>query len=248
MPQIREGNRWTRAASGISLVLATAALGHGQEAPPGPVPPDSTLYTTYELFSSNQSILWIVCGSTQQSSGCYAAGNLGPFTGVGALLECNPRVRLNTVTRAIYVLDAGAAGPVTLYVYTKTDTVTPSSDVVSVGLTDALSLPLVGGPGVSCSMAANDRFLFIGTDQSPAGARVRKRDLEVTPLGGFSPPLNVSAITSNQYGYVTVTHGDFGQGPSGFYLFGPDGNLEEDGGGATFLLSTTQAVLTAALP
>ena len=163
-------------------------------------------------------------------------------------MPSSSRVYLNTVRRAIYVLDAGTAGPVTLYVYTKTDTITPSTDVVSVELTGTLSLPLVGGPGVSCSMAANDRFLFIGTDQSPAGVRVRKRDLQVAPLGGFSPPLNVSAITSNQYGYVTVTHGDFSQGSSGFLLFGPDGNLEEDGGGAMFVLSTTQAVLTAALP
>jgi hypothetical protein len=58
------------------------------------------------------------------------------------------------------------------------------------------------------------------------------------PVGGFSPPINVTAITADLYGYVTVTQASFGTGENGFYVFGPTGGGAEDGGGAEFLLNT----------
>ncbi len=83
-------------------------------------------------------------------------------------------------------------------------------------------------------MAANPQFLFVGTDRSPQGVEVNKRNLTFSQVGGFSPPINVTAITADRYGYVTLTCGSFSGGQSGFYLFGPDGSLQEDGGGADF--------------
>jgi hypothetical protein len=245
MAPIRRG--WTRTASLLSLVLATAASAHAQNALLSALP-DATLYTTYNLTAGNQGVNWIVCGSVQQSNGCYASGSVGPFEAVGALLEGSPVIQQNKVTRAIYVLDAGSANNVRLFVYKKTDTVTSQTDVVTVTLTNTITLPLVGGADVSSSMAANAGFLFIGTDQSPNGVRVRKFDLSVSPLPGFSPPINVTAVTADKYGYVTVTQGNFSAGSSGFYLYGPDGSLQEDGGGAEFMLDTTQAVLPSKLP
>ena len=54
-------------------------------------------------------------------------------------------------------------------------------------------------------MAANDGFIFVGTDASPNAVKVNKLTYSLTKLGGFSPPLPVTAITANDYGYVTVT-------------------------------------------
>jgi len=97
-------------------------------------------------------------------------------------------------------------------------------------------------------MGANNLFLFIGTDQSPQAVRVQKSNLSVTQLGGFSPPINVTAITADNYGYVTVTQGGFSGGESASSVFGPDGSETEDGGGAFFMLNTRTAVSTATLP
>jgi hypothetical protein len=243
MPNFR--HQWLLAISMVLLALSTTV--HGQNPP---APPDSTLFTTYDLSPGYQTVGWLVCGSTQQTSGCYAAGSLGPFVGVGALMEGNPVVNGNTVTRAIYVVDSGSANSVKLYVYKKTDTVTPQTDTVTVTLnrTADLSPLLVGGASVSCSMAANNRFLFIGTDQSPQAVEVNKSTLSVAAVGGFSPPLNVTAITADKYGYVTVTQGNFFSGGNGFYVFGPDGFGREDGGGAEFMLNTVNAVSTSTLP
>jgi hypothetical protein len=239
----------------VATTLICASLSYGQEGPilPAPaVPIDSTLYTTYGIDPAHTNVSWIVCGSTQNTEGCYSSGNIGPFGRVGALLEGNPRTDLvaNTVTRAIYVVDVASGtnqNEVVLNVYTKVDTITPDFDAVTVTFSQAISLPLVGGTSVQTSMAANNQFLFVGTTRSPQGVEINKRNFSVTQVGGFSPPINVSAITADQYGYVTMSFGSFNGGENGFYVFGPDGNLQEDGGGSQFMLNTVQAVLPSTL-
>jgi hypothetical protein len=246
-------NRWVLGGSIFLSLFGVALLLHGQDAPAVSGPPDATLFTTYSLDSLDQTVSWIVCGSTASSSGCFASGSLGPFGRAGALLEGNPSVNLktNTVTRAIYVVDiaSGVGGNgVVLYVYKKTDAVSSSFDTVTVTLSKTVTLPLTGGSTALCSIAANNGFLFIGTDQSPQAVRVQKSNFTLTTVGGFSPPINVTAITADKYGYVTVTQGHFSGGESGFSVFGPNGALQEDGGGADFMLNTVTAVSTTTLP
>ena len=216
-------------------------------------PIDSTLYTSYFFGTGYQNLTLIVCGSTTQSSGCFGSAGLGPFGKVGAMIEGNPSYNLktSTVTRRIYIVDkaSGTAGTgVTLYVYKKTDTITASFDTIAVTLTNTLQLPLTGGANAICSMAANNGYLFIGTDQSPQAVRVQKSNLSTQGIGGFSPPINVTSITSDKYGYVTVTFGGFTSGEDGFYTFGPNGQGVGDGGGAWFMLSTDSGLSTSALP
>ncbi|MBZ5599529.1 MAG: hypothetical protein LAN83_14555 [Acidobacteriia bacterium] len=233
------------------LAISLVAPAYGRNTTTPPAPPDSTLYTNYFTGAGYQNFTWIVCGSTQDSSGCYGAGSLGPFGRGGALMEGNPSTNGNTVTRAIYVVDiaSGSTGNgVTLYVYKKTDTVTTSSDTVTVTLLRTVNLPLTGGSTALCSMAANNRFIFIGTDQSPQAVRVQKNNLSTLLVGGFSPPINVTSITADKYGYVTVTFGGFTGGESGNYIFGPDGSGVGDGGGAWFMLNTVTGVSTTTLP
>lgn len=213
-------------------------------------PPDYTLYTTYSFGTGYQNVYWVVCGSTAESEGCYASGSMGPFGRAGALIEGIQSVNqtTSTVTRYIYVVDvaAGSGTAVTLYVYKKTDVVTSSSDTVTVTLVKTVSLPPTGGATAVCSMAANTGYLFIGTDQSPYGVRVEKNNLSYVQIGGFSPPMNVTSITADKYGYVTVTFG--GPFDGGFYAYGPNGEEVEDGGGSDFMLSTDIGLSTAELP
>jgi hypothetical protein len=216
-------------------------------------PIDATLYTTYNLNGTTVDLS--VCGSTQESSGCYGGGTLGPFVRLGALIEGNPSTNLttNTVTRYIYALDVAAgtnSDGVDLYIYKKTDVITPTFDNVSVTLFKTVSLPLPGGSSVSASMAANAKFLFIGTNRGAHSVSVQKSNFAIVESGAFTPPIPVTAITADQYGYVTVTFGKFSgfDVENGSVVYGPDGSVQQSGGGASFMLNTNQAVLPTTFP
>ena len=221
----------------ILLIFAGFVPLHAQNSAAAPAAPDSTLYTTYSGSLTNVS--WLVCGSTAETEGCYASGSLGPFIGVGAMLESSPSTKGNVVTREIYVVDSGSADSVKLYVYKKTDTVTSETDTVVVTLARTITLPLTGGGTALVSMAANNSFLFIGTNLSSDAIEVRKSNFTITNVGDFSS--GVTSITSDEYGFITITQGD------GFTVLAPNGGGEEDGGGAGFMLGATQAVSASVL-
>ena len=234
-----------------TVLLGAAAPPAGAVSPRYNGTPDRTLFTTYTLTSDFANIYLSVCGSTAQSSGCYGGSGLGPFGHAGAIIEGNETVNTSTqtVTRKIYVVDQSVAGGTgtKLYVYTKTDVVGPTYDTVTVALTNTVTLPLVGGANVRTSLAANATNLFIGTDQSPFAVKVNKSTLALTQIGGFSPPINVSSISANKYGYVTVTFGGLSS-LNGFYVYGPNGALQEDGGGADMMVNTMVGTSTLNLP
>ncbi len=214
---------------------------------------DAGLYTTYSFYNGFVTVDWVVCGQTHGWYGCYASGSLGPFGNVGALMEGNPSTKGNTVTRALYIVDVGTGSGVNtinLYIYKKVDTITPPNDSVTITLTKTVQLPLVGGTGASSFMAANSQFLFIGTNQSAQAVSVKKSNFAVTQLFEGAVGVNVSSITADKYGDVTVTQGNgIGNPPVfGFAVFGPNGALEEDGGGASYVLNTTTGLSTSTLP
>jgi len=236
----------------VATTLLCVSLSYGQEGPapavPAATPPDATLFTTYNIDTAHTSVGWSVCGSLPGSSGCYGSGSLGPFGKVGALLEGEPKVDFtaNTVTRAIYVVDIASGtnqNEVALDVYTKVDMITTDFDTVTVTLSRTITLPLTGGTSALTSMAANKQFLFVGTNRTSDAVEMNKRTFSITQLGGFSPPINVFAITADQYGYVTLSYGSFSGFDTGFIVVGPDGTEQEDGGGSQFMLNTVQAVL-----
>lgn len=213
-------------------------------------PPDSNLFTTYSFNSTYTTAYLSVCGSTQGSDGCYGGGTLGSFGRVGAIIEGTESVdsTTGTVTRYIYIVDEAVNNGtgVTLYVYKKTDVVTSTFDTVSISLANTVTLPLKGGVSAKTYIAADNNFLFIGTDQSSFAVKVQKSNLTFNQIGGFSPPINVSSITSDKYGFVTVTFGGI-TGSDGFYVFGPSGYVVEDGGGADFMVGNSTGLTTANL-
>ena len=214
----------------------------------GAEPIDAGLYTTYFLFSNNTKVSWSVCGQTKSTEGCYGSGQLGPFGKVGALLEGVPTIdsATHTVTRAIYVLDIASGtqqNGVVLSIYQKNDVITGGEDKVTVTLSGTLDLALTGGSTALASMAGNANYLVVGTSRSPFAIEITKSTLATTQFGGFSPPINVHAVTADAYGYITMEFGKFSGTDTAIVTLGPDGALKEDGGGAWFTLNTTQAIL-----
>ena len=229
---------------GAFLLCARIPI-HAQDVAAPSTPPDSTLFTSYFFGSNYQSLTWIVCGSTQQSEGCYGAGGLGPFGKVGAMIEGDPVVKGDTVTRGIFIVDVnGTGGSVQLYGYKKVDVVSASSDTTTVTLIKQITLPLTGGGNATCTMVANKRFLYVTTDQSQQVLQIQKSNLQITTLG-FSQPIT---ITTDAYGFVTITSGGFSGSPGYFEQFNPDGEGVQDGGGSWFMLNTETAVSTGKLP
>jgi hypothetical protein len=207
------------------------------------------LFTTYNFYNSFETVYWSACGSTRRLKGCFSFGSIGPFGNVGALLEGSPETKGNTVTRELYIVDTGtgSVNSIILYVYTKVDTITPNNDSVTITLTKTVSLPLIGGKEVSCFMAGNSKFIFIGTNQSYRAVEIQKSDLKYSYTLGYGE-LNVFAITSDAYGYVSIMYGDLLNGA--FSIYNPNGEVDISGSGANFTLSTTAGVSTgsAALP
>lgn len=211
--------------------------------------PDSTLYTTYSIYGAATSINWVVCGSTQQSEGCYDSGNLGPFGHVGAIIDGNEVTSSTATRRKLYVVDDAANGGTgtVLYVYLRIDAINSSFDTTTMKLLNTVNLPLTGGLGAKTYIAANSEYLYIGTNLSSAAVQVRKSTLALGQIGGFSPPMNVSSINADRHGFVTVTFGD-SMASSGFYVFNPEGESVEDGGGFDFAVGNTNGLTTADLP
>lgn len=196
---------------------------------------DDGLFTTYS--SNTTTISYLVCGSLPQSSGCFSSGSLGTFEQACAVLQGTPMQKGDVITRSIYVLDkrTSASDPIQLYVFKRTDTITDTFDTVQVKQTKKISLNLTGGASSHCSMAGNNGFVYAATDVDTTVAAVDKKAFTVTQTGGFSPPATVQSITADDRGYVTLHF------QSGYYLYDPNGNLEQDGGGAADLINTRNA-------
>ena len=153
------------------------------------------------------------------------------------MLEGAPKQKGDVITRAIYVLDKrnSKSAPIMINVYTRTDTITDSYDTMQVSLTRQVPLGLTGGPKSKCSMAANGAFVYAATSVDTVAAAMDKTSYAVTQLGGFSPPATIVSITADDRGYVALHFTE------GFYIYGPNGQLEEDGGGAADMVNTRNA-------
>jgi hypothetical protein len=227
----------------LLFLLPTAAVA---QKPPAPL--DSGLYTNYTIDSVLQNLTWIVCGSTQGTSGCYVSGNLRPFGKIGTLIEGYASTQCNLVTRFLYVEDAAVGGTaVSLFVYKETDTITTSGDTINVTLTKTVSLALTGGSTALGFMAANNHFLPIGTDQTAEAVEVKKSNFHVTPISVTSG-INVSSVTADHYACVTVTQDTPTEGATAVGVWGPTGGMVGDGGGTQFRLETINGVLPSTWP
>lgn len=229
-------------------VLALAALATALPAYAQYHFPDDTLFTVYSYSQvPTTQINWSTCGSTPQTEGCYGSGNFGPFTNACAIVQSSPApFTPGTVLRYIYILDTGStASGATLTAYKRTDTVTQTTDEISITKLTVVPLTnLVGGSGVTCYLAQNLTNVYAATNQSPQAAVINKSTFGVTQTGIING--NISAITADSYGYVTVVQGTGNN--TGNSVYGPDGSLQQDGGGSYFMINPIDGVNPGSYP
>jgi hypothetical protein len=214
---------------GIRTAIAAAAV-----ALCGAMPAHAQLYTTYNFTPTTLS--WITCGSIPGSSGCFGAGSVSTFGHICGVLEDKSKSKSGSYSskQRIYVMDDNATGnnDVVLHVLEKKIAVNGNQAITTFDKVADASLPLVGAS--PCQIAANNVVILAGTTQSTNAAYIVKKTLAVSPYSGFSPPINVAAITSDASGYITVNFAD--NTYTGFDLIGPDGEGLEGGGGNAYVI------------
>ncbi|OOG56298.1 hypothetical protein B0E48_08960 [Rhodanobacter sp. C03] len=236
----------TNPATRMKKRLGKTALSDTLAASNVATPIDYGFFTTYNFLYSYTAMEWVTCGYFQDGSdGCYGAGRLEPFGHIGAAIEGNEVANGNTVTRNIYVVgDAeGSGSGVTLYVYTKKDTFTLDEDKVTMNLTGTLTLPLIGGSHTQTFMASGNGFLYIGTNQGASAIQVRESNLAYASIAGSSTSGDVSSITTNAYGYVTITSTE-SNGSNNFDVYGPTGFRITNDDGSDFMLGASNGIST----
>jgi hypothetical protein len=214
----------------MAALLALAFTGTAEAAK---VTLDAGLVAEYTAGAT--SVQFTVCGHTAQTSGCYGGGTMSPpFEQACAVLEGKPRQKDDKVTRDLYVLDKRTlkTDPAMLYVYTRVDTISDTYDSIQVTLKQQIPLAATGGTRSHCFMAANDAFVYAGTDASATLGVVDKKALTASPLNGGGL---LSNLTADERGYIAM---DF-QGT--FAIFDPTGNGVESGGGLNYLVGTRNA-------
>ena len=232
---------WSVFAAALLLTLGFVVPAHAQNRNP-----DSTLYTYYETNQPTE-LHWVTCGSLPLSEGCYGSGSLGPFTNACAIVQSVPgAINPFTVVRYIYVLDTGSqANGMTLTAYKRTDSLTQSNDTITIQTLATVPLPsLVGGSGVTCMMVQNPTNVYAASNQSSDAVSINKTTYAVNTVGEVFG--NVTAITADSYGYVTINQEQ--NGTYGNTVYGPNGQLEGDGGGAYFMINPIDAVNPANYP
>jgi len=226
----------------VVLVSAAAIPAHAQQKMP-----DSGLFTNY--FSGGNpatTINWVTCGSTAQSEGCYESGMLGPFTNACSIVQSVPApLNFNTVLRYIYVMDAGSrAGGATLTIYKRIDVISPTYDTTTITQLAVVALPtLAAGPGATCATSQNPTNVYAGTYQGPNIAVINKTNFSVSSFAGSE---NLSALTADYYGFVTIS---WGSGfPDDSVTIGPNGQTQQSGGGSYWLINPINGLNPDSLP
>ncbi len=243
------------ATSALFAALFTATAGGAQEKKPELIkaqattgnytPADAHLYTNYQTDPADKSVSWVVAGYLPQSSGAYGSGTLPTFGKVGSMIETSPVISgtaapNDTVTRDIGVLDIASGvnkNGVVLSVFQEREVISPEFATVSFSPLATVSLPaLKGGAEATALVAATPTVAFISTTESETVYLLNKSNLAITALPAVISGETVSAITTDPYGFVTVNYGS--GTTTGFAVYDTNGKLQEDGGGATFMLNT----------
>jgi len=78
-------------------------------------------------------------------------------------------------------VDGGSnTSTVSLNVFKQTGIITNNTDTVSISPSKKLTLPLIGRSYALCAMAANNGFIFVGTNASSNGVKINKLAYSLT--------------------------------------------------------------------
>lgn len=221
------------AAAAAALVCVTAGAASAHRATL-----DAGLSTLYSGPDDGSAVDMMVCGQLQQGGGCFAFPQLTGFQSACALVEGTPSQHGDIVKRDIYILDRRTTpgDPLQLFVYQRTDTITPTNDTVSITLANQIALGIRGAPKAKCWLAANDTFLYAASSRDRPAVSIAKDTLAVTKIGKFSPAEHVKAITADDRGYVTLTF------ETASFEFDPTGKEFGFGGGHEVIANTRNSI------
>jgi hypothetical protein len=186
--------------------------------------PDSGLYTYY-YFNWGQWVAFSVCGTFEDTYGCYGGQEMtNAMEQPCAVLEGPVSYKGNTIQRDFYVLDKRTTegAEAQLYVFHRTDTIIGDSYVVTASYTKTVALGFPGGVSATCSLAGNKPFIYVATNHTQQAAQVDRKSFSVTAVGGGSTPAQyVDAISSDDRGYIAIrsSNSQFG----GTVFFDPNG-------------------------
>jgi hypothetical protein len=107
-------------------------------------------------------------------------------------------------------------------------------------------LPPPSGTSASAFMAANKKLVLVATNQTSQTVEIQKSNLSITTVAAFS--FNVSAITTDQYGYFTISYGTVSGPENGNAVLDSRGSIVQDGGGFRFMTGTQQGIDPSAFP
>ena len=209
-----------------------------------------SLITTYKVGTD---ISWSTCGLVYNTKGCFSAGSITGLSRPCAILAGVTEQVSTATSQYIYILESGVqpGEAATLKVYSKVElvneTVSPpgtpppaSPETTTIKLLKSIRVPLTGGPDASCFMAANDGFVFLGTNQNDHVVRVAKENLAVSAFRQLEPDLAVSQITADGLGYIVVS---FRKGRKiASYTFDSNGKRFESASGTLFVTNDSNAV------
>ena len=153
------------------------------------------------------------------------------------MLEGAPKQKDNIITRAIYVLDKRTSddAPITLTVFTRTDTFANGFDLIEVAQTKQISLGLTGGAKADCMMAANDAFVYAGTTADGGAVAIDKKSFALQSLGSYSLHAKLKSITADERGYVAIHFNE------DYIAINPTGGIQARGGGVYEMVGTRNA-------
>jgi len=195
-------------AGAATAATTTTAAAKNVIVPPAQVP---ALYMFMSMHPDQKAITWFVCGSTSTSSGCYGAGDIGPFGHACGVIANNGTV---------YVMDTDPAnGPdVVISVYQKNVSTQPGLPKVT-----SFALPIKNDPTARCSMAVTTNYLYVGTNKSPPFA-INRATYAASGAGAFGREPVTSMTATYSHEYVVINQGN------GFSIYDKDNRLQMDGG------------------
>jgi hypothetical protein len=226
--------------SAVAVLVATTMVPERSLAAGAPAV-NTSIYTTYNFNTGDTEISWVTCGATSESEGCFQSGQLTGFGKVCAVLTSQPHTIKETTKQFIYIFDSAFKGGTSVYldIYKKIDVTTESYDTTTFTPVSQVELPIQSGASAKCFAAADSGYIFAGTSLSDNAVRISKKDYTLASIGGFSPPIPVTAIAVDSVGNISV---NFGSGPeNGFVLYAPNGEPSEDGGGNAYLFNEKSA-------
>jgi hypothetical protein len=177
-------------------------------------------FMLFQISANNTSLAWEGCNSTDQATSCGNSTSLGSFGDVCAVTHRDTYVY---VADSASLVNGGATGPMTVYVYQQVLGASPSLTLIN-----QIALPTSANLSAKCSMAATPEYLYVGTSTTAPYSinRSTYAVAQVWTINPGAPALSMSVSGSDvlmvQGGEILTIIGDAESGLSAYGDIGTD--------------------------